>query len=222
MPGRRTQQHAATVGTTAAVERAATEAVIAQLRESPRVPLAAACAVPERSGYYLLFARLEPGPDHPGLRRLYRPVDGSRPIYVGSSTTTPLHQRLRRHRQSLAEGDGLDPASTWVVTVPCGTPWALLGEATVARVLFRGAVPWNAVRGFGSRNQGRSRVKGQPACTPWDALHPGRHWQQEPSEAGRLLAVLDVARSLTFDAGSPPLWKPLPVDSGRGGGGRRG
>jgi len=109
-----------------------------------------------------------------GENLLYEPISqGRRPIYVGNSSD--LCTRMSDHTTSLNQASGLGVEDFLAVVYPVGTKGvALMAEETLRRVF---EPVWNVpcFAGFGSKNQGKNRVRYQ-VPTAWDRLHPGREW----------------------------------------------
>jgi len=114
---------------------------------------------------------------HVGSHPLYKRF-GDRPVYVGRSTG--LRQRIRTHRRTLEEIHDLDPHDFRVVCISTESrPVAALYEELLI-THFRPV--WNQwmVAGFGNRDPGARRR--QQRTSPFDRLHPGRHWVRGPVE----------------------------------------
>lgn len=94
---------------------------------------------------------------------------GETPIYVGQARS--LASRLRDHARSIDHAENLilaDFACRWLVLAPV---WLGLTE----QILIDQYRPvWNAIRGFGNHDQGRTR--NAQRRSQWDTLHPGRAW----------------------------------------------
>lgn len=124
-------------------------------------------------------------PPYQRLARANRTDDFSQPIYVGKavhagarkgiiSTTlrTPLHKRLREHRESLQSARNLDIADFHFRHLVTEDLFIPLGESLL---INRFQPLWNTlIDGFGNHNPGKGRYKGQQPR--WDVLHPGRGW----------------------------------------------
>lgn len=117
-------------------------------------------------GAYLLF--------YTGRNELYRGISPSlRPIYVGSADSVTT--RIRQHMDSILHVGGLEVDDFAAVVISTkGKGLAAMAEQTFVRA-FEPA--WNATRfrGFGCKDQGRTRAKNQIPSS-WDKLHPGRPW----------------------------------------------
>ena len=97
---------------------------------------------------------------------------GETPIYVGQARQ--VHNRLREHARSIEQARNLklgDFECRWLVLAPV---WMSLTED----ILIAQYNPiWNAIRGFGNHDQGRTRWAQQRS--QWDTLHPGRPWASQ-------------------------------------------
>lgn len=197
-------------------ERAALEA----LWDDPESPLGlinAICAVPRRPlhelsapdtdgpGLYLCFTR--PTGPPPEMEALYSPElrSGQLPVYAGSSRRC-LAERLKKHRISLQEAEGVCPRKTWVTIVPTRTARRALGLEAVALDVLR--PPWNSVSGFGSNAPGTVRRQGH-RLSLWDALHPGRRGS-EPTQIERSAAWAAMLAHRCEPLSPTPVWPELP------------
>ncbi len=101
---------------------------------------------------------------------------GETPIYVGQARD--VYRRLTEHARSIEQVENLnltDFECRWLILAQV---WIGLTEDTL---IGEYRPIWNAIRGFGNHDQGRTR--NAQRRSPWDTLHPGRPWaaaQQEP------------------------------------------
>ncbi|WP_027834881.1 Eco29kI family restriction endonuclease [Maritalea myrionectae] len=136
----------------------------------------------EAAGIYAIY--------YLGKSEFYRGLNNKgepTPIYVGKADpkggrqgalgwdTPPgyaLHNRLRKHAQSIAAADNLDLSDFRCRYLWVDEAWIRLAE----RVLIMWFKPvWNlVVDGFGNNDPGSGRYK--QARSSWDTLHPGREW----------------------------------------------
>ena len=117
-----------------------------------------------------------------------------RPIYVGkaipkggrkggltkdSSKGKALADRLRQHAASIDEADNLDLADFRLRYLVVDDIWIPLGE----NMLIENFKPvWNQViDGFGNKDPGRRRATQYKS--PWDVLHPGRHFARKLADS---------------------------------------
>lgn len=165
------------------------------------------------SGVYALY--------YTGDNQLYAPLVGSAtPIYVGKTKTptsaelveqgVALTDRLTKHFNSITAGRGLSPDDFYYRRLVISPGWEPVTESALIN-LFRPV--WNKrsaskdpvtgravryVHGFGKNgDDADTRSNGR---SPWDTIHPGRHWandkdpatptknQMEPAQIKRLIA----------------------------------
>ena len=171
------------------------ESIVRALIERPCVPL------PEMedvlgAGIYALYYR--------GDFAHYEPIaepDCVTPIYVGSAEPPgaqvenapagpELRNRLREHRNSIADAENLDVDDFRCRYLVVDDIWITLGN----RVLTQRFQPvWNSVAtGFAQHNPGASRYGG--LRSDWDEIHPGRPWRDEMNENRTAEAVLAEVR----------------------------
>lgn|SRR5690554_851303 len=143
-------------------------------------------------GAYLLF--------YTGRNELYRGISPSlRPIYVGSADSVTT--RIRQHMDSILHVGGLEVDDFAAVVISTkGKGLAAMAEQTFVRA-FEPA--WNATRfrGFGCKDQGRTRAKNQIPSS-WDKLHPGRPWALTSRRDTELEA--DIREYVRAQAPIPP------------------
>jgi len=86
--------------------------------------------------------------------------------------STELHNRLRKHANSIEAASNLDLEDFWCRYLVITPIFAALGES----VLISRFMPvWNvAIDGFGNHDPGKGRYGG--LVPKWDVLHPGRAW----------------------------------------------
>jgi hypothetical protein len=118
-----------------------------------------------------------------------------RPIYVGkaipkggrkgglskdASKGRALADRLRQHASSVDEANNLELADFWVRHLVVDDVWIPLGE----NMLIETFKPvWNrAIDGYGNKDPGRRRAT--QYRSPWDVLHPGRHFAEKLADSG--------------------------------------
>jgi hypothetical protein len=119
----------------------------------------------------------------------------SKPIYVGkaipkggrkggltkdSGSGRALADRLRQHIASIEEVSNLDIADFRLRYMVLEDIWIPLGENMLIET-FRPV--WNrAIDGFGNKDPGKRRASQYKS--PWDVLHPGRHFSAKLAEGG--------------------------------------
>ncbi len=128
---------------------------------------------------------------------LYRPIANrnqserfEQPIYVGKAIPkggrrgglsldaaigTALRDRLRKHSNSVASASNLDENDFYFRWLMVDDIWIPLGE----NILIERFKPlWNQViDGFGNNDPGGRRAT--QYRSPWDVIHPGRHWAEK-------------------------------------------
>lgn len=109
------------------------------------------------------------------------------PIYIGkaigrgrrtgrtSSRMPNLYNRLREHKRSIEQGEGLSVSEFKFKVVAMDIDLASWGEG----VMIRHFQPvWNQIiDGFGNHDPGKGRYEQKRSV--WDLLHPGREWVQK-------------------------------------------
>jgi hypothetical protein len=110
---------------------------------------------------------------------------------------------LRQHVTSVDEAENLGLADFYVRHLVVDDVWIPLGE----NMLIETFKPvWNlAIDGFGNKDPGRRRATQYKS--PWDVLHPGRHFAQKLADSGVTSEFLEE-RIADFFAGSK--LKPYP------------
>ena len=109
-----------------------------------------------------------------------------------------LADRLRQHADSIKQTRNLQIEHFHVRYLLVDDIWIPLGE----NVLIENFKPvWNQViDGFGNKDPGRRRATQYKS--PWDVLHPGRHFAEKLADSG-LTSELLITRTGDHFAGRP-------------------
>lgn len=139
-------------------------------------------------------------------------VGTDHPIYVGKAdpsspdAMTPeeqgkkLYQRLKEHRESITEAKNLDVDDFDCRYLVVRSAW----QSTAESYLIRMFLPiWNnevkICKGFGKHGDSASVRKN--TRSPWDTLHPGRPWAEDPENTPNPKSVeaivLEIERHFT-------------------------
>lgn len=184
-----------------ALRESSAEALLADqlveaLRRRPRKPLAEPSWDTESSpGVYALFL----ASNHPLLGQAGTATSC---WYIGSAASR--RQRLRRHRTSFAEADGLSVDEVWCSTLET----ASLGSALFIEYLMTRALrPLGncEVKGLGSMRPGSTR-QGRPSR--FDSLFC-RSWVTPPSAVETAAAASALVAALAEPGRLKQLWAPL-------------
>jgi hypothetical protein len=133
------------------------------------------------------------------------------PIYVGkavpkgarkggltfdASNGKALRDRLRQHAASITEAANLDLADFHFRSLMVEDIWIPLGE----NMLIEQYKPiWNLViDGFGNKDPGKRRAT--QYRSPWDVMHPGRHFAEKLA-SGSVTAEMLLTRLKEYFAG---------------------
>ena len=98
---------------------------------------------------------------------------------TGARAGRQLHNRIRKHADSINAADNLDVADFRFRYLVVEDIWIPLGESLL---ISRFRPLWNVtVQGFGLNDPGRMRYGGDRS--DWDQIHPGRSWRDAMVES---------------------------------------
>lgn len=93
---------------------------------------------------------------------------------LGKPTGNVLYKRLAEHAESIRNTKNLRIEDFFCRYLVVDDIWIPLGESLLIEMF---APLWNKkIDGFGNHDPGKGRYNQQ--CSPWDVLHPGRHWAE--------------------------------------------
>ena len=144
-------------------------------------------------------------PPYKAIAEANRQGNCSVPVYVGKAvplrarkgarglrtiTGNVLANRLNQHARSIDQVNNLNLSDFSCRFLVVDDIWIPLGESLL---IDRFSPIWNTrIDGFGNHDPGSGRRN--QARSPWDVLHPGRHWATElkanvtPSDVMKLIA----------------------------------
>jgi hypothetical protein len=202
--------------TEGSAEAVLAEQIVDEVRRRPRKPLTDPSWDSESSsGIYCLFLAV----DGPQTGAVANPTAGAAPIpmaallgqagtgtscwYVGAAASR--RQRIRRHRISFQEAEGISPDEVWCSTWETASLGsALFAEYLVTRLLR--PVANVELRGLGAARPGGTRATGRPSR--FDALFC-RSWVAPPTATETAIAAAALAGALAEPGRLRQLWKPL-------------
>jgi len=175
--------------------------LIRVVTDLPRVKLSNIDPTPVPGCYLQFMASRELGPPMGPFDEVV--ATGRYPAYAGLASKS-LRERIGRYRQTIRGLETVTASTIFLAVLPCSSA---ASARFCEEVLIRRFGPVLNGLGWGSKVPG-SRRSAQ-ACSPVDALLPGRRWAQPASPVEVACAHLQVLANVAVRDPGGHRWDPL-------------